>query len=148
MKWLYFRQSAGLGSDNGLISHHAGTNSTLRTSALLKYENLQSIIPFNASTDEEPNGATTLDYIGVVMIFKSDTVSLGQDGFGTVKFIAADKVYLQTTVNSASTCIDIINFIESSKESVVTIADVTNKFLCPSILTVKHIEIAQNHRLT
>ena len=147
MKWLYFRSTNSINADNGLISHHGGTNSTLRTSALLKYENLQSILPFDADTDEEPNGATTTDYIGVVMVFKSDTVSLGQDGFGTTKFVAADKVYLETTINSASTCIDIINFIESSEDNVIKIADKTNSFYCPSVVTVKHIEIAQNHRL-
>ena len=157
MKWLYFRQANGIANDNGLISHHAGTNSTLRTSALLKYENLESILPFDALdassnwAGDDPNGITTGNsdaYVGVVMIFKSPVHALAQDGHGTTLFIAADKVYLQTTANSASTCVDIINFIESSEDNVIQIADVTRDIFCPGVLTVNHIEIAQNHRLS
>ena len=151
MKWLYFRTTNSLNADNGLISHHAGTNSTLRTSALLKYENLQSILPFDADTDAEPNGTSTTNYIGVIMIFKSDTVSLGQDGFGTTKFVAADKVYLQTTVNSISSCEEIINFIEKSEENFIQFFDTNDNqagFNCPGVVACTYIEIAQNHRLS
>tara|TARA_R110002012_G_scaffold235257_1_gene409102 strand:- start:539 stop:994 length:456 start_codon:yes stop_codon:yes gene_type:complete len=151
MKWLYFRQSSGIANDNGVISHHGGTNSTLRTSALLKYENLESILPFDDTAVDDPNGVTTSgagEYIGVVMIFKSPVHALAQDGHGTTLFIAADKVYLETTANSASTCVDIIKFIESSEDNVIQIADVTRDIFCPGVLTVKHIEIAQNHRLS
>ena len=153
MKWLYFRTTNSLNADNGLISHHAGTNSTLRTSALLKYENLQSILPFDADTDAEPNGTSTTNYIGVIMIFKSDTVSLGQDGFGTVKFVAADKVYLATQTNSVSTCKEIIDFIEGSEENFIQFFDTNDqqkasKSNCPQVISCNYIEIGQNHRLS
>ena len=150
MKWLYFRSTNGINDDNGFISTDQPTNSTLRTSALLKYENLQAIIPFDADTDEEPNGTTTTNYIGVIMVFKpSLNPGLGQDGLGTTKFINADKVYLQTTINSISSCEEIINFIEKSEENFIQFFDTNDAqagFNCPGIIACKHIEIAQNHK--
>lgn len=151
MKWLYFRSTNGINDDNGFISTDQTTNSTLRTSALLKYENLQAILPFDNTNDTEfPNGGSDGDYIGVVMVFKpSLNPGLGQDGLGTTKFINADKIYLQTTINSISSCEEIINFIEKSEENFIQFFDTNDDqagFNCPGVIACKHIEIAQNHR--
>jgi len=151
MKWLYFRSTNGINDDNGFISTDQPTNSTSRTSALLKYENLQAILPFDDTAVDEPNGTTTSTaYTGVVMVFKpSLNPGLGQDGLGTVKFINADKIYLQTSINSISSCEEIINFIEKSEENFIQFFDTNDAqagFNCPGIIACKYIEIAQNHK--
>ena len=119
---------------------------------MLKYENLQAILPFDTDTDEEPNGVTTADYIGVVMVFKpSLNPGLGQDGLGTPQFINSDKVYLQTSINSISSCEEIINFIEKSEENFIQFFDSNDAqagFNCPGVIACKHIEIAENHKPT
>ena len=143
MKWLYFRTTSGVDNDDGFISNNGTTNSTLRTSALLKYENLQAIIPFNEDADEFPNGGSAGDYYGIVMIFKT-SMSPNNVNLGTTKYLASDKVFLEVSPNSSTSCESIINHIENN-DGFITIADGVAK-LCPGVLSVKFIEISQNHR--
>tara|TARA_R100000231_G_scaffold71235_1_gene56312 strand:+ start:139 stop:582 length:444 start_codon:yes stop_codon:yes gene_type:complete len=147
MKWLYFRSAAGVAPDNGFISKDSSTNSTLRTSALLKYENLEAIIPFDTDSDEEPNGATTTDYIGVIMIFKSaQAQGVYNDAISTTKLIANDRIYLETTSNSLSTCKGIIEYIERSGNIAIVSDNMNTNEKCPGVLSCKHIEIAINNK--
>ena len=80
-KWLYFRSTASVADDDGFISSASGNNnSSLRSSALLKYENLEAILPFTADDDEYPQGGSAADYTGVMMVFKAAlTTGYSQD---------------------------------------------------------------------
>jgi len=147
-KWLYFRAVDSTANDDGFISSAAGNNnSSLRSSALLKYENLEAILPFTTDQDEYPQGGSAGDYTGVMMIFKAAlTTGLTSDAPPDHDYLHRDIVYLEVNgVDSISTCENIITFIEDSESSFIKIADAhgQGKSNCPSILECKFIEIAR-----
>ena len=149
MKWLYFRSTAALSGDDGFISSDSGSNSELRSSALLKYENLEAILPFTTDQDEFPIGGSAGNYTGIMMIFKSCRNDYSQLNDTTTQILKRDYIYIEVNgVDSLSTCTNIIEFIENSEEGVVKIADANNQGRdnAPAVLECKFIEIAKEFK--
>ena len=147
-KWLYFRSTASVADDDGFISSASGdNNSSLRSSALLKYENLEAILPFTTDDDEYPQGGAAGNYTGVMMVFKAAlTTGYSQDAPPEDNYLHRDIIYLEVNdVDSISTCKNIINFIEKSPGNFIKLADANSqgKDNAPSVLECKHIEIAR-----
>ena len=145
-KWLYFRSKVSVGDDDGFISAPANFNSELRSSALLKYENLEAILPFTTDQDEFPIGGSAGNYTGIIMIFKSCINTSTALNATTTQFLTKDRIFLEVNdVDSISTCKNIINFIEKSPGNFIKLADANSqgKDNAPSVLECKHIEIAR-----
>ena len=151
MKWLYFRSAANsINDDNGLISNHSTSNSSLRTSVCLRYDNLQSILPFDDTQDEHPNGGSDADYTGIVMVFKSSNMPNGKefiisaDNIDT-NFLQTDRIYLEVNSNSLAVCGALLNSIENSEENYIVVRDEQTKTGEGVIISIKHIEIPHNY---
>ena len=152
IKWLYFRQNAGgINGDNGRISAHGTSNSTLRTSACLRYDNLQAIIPFDEDSDEYPNGGAGGDYTGVVMIFKSANTPNGTnfitgDGNIDTNYLQTDRIYLEVQSDSLTACNSIIDYIENTESNYIVINDAVSLVTIPGVIACKFIEVPNNYK--
>jgi hypothetical protein len=162
MKWLYFRTTASISDDHGFISAQQDYNSELRTSALLKYDNLEAILPYtrdisSAGTGEVPVGGTVTDYSGVIMVFKACRNDYTTLNDSVSKWLARDYIYLEVNgQDSLSTCQDIIDYIEESSGRIVIVADEAQNGgqagssgvarSAPSVLVCKFIELAREYK--
>ena len=148
MKWLFFRQQA-LANDDGFISAEASVNSELRSSVLLRYDNLLSIIPYNKDGSggevEFPAGGSTSLYRGVLLTFKPALSNYSN--ISSTALLAVDKIYLEVNGQDAKgVCKSLINFIENSNVNVIVIADEDGSNTngnAPGVKTCKHIELAK-----
>lgn len=148
MKWLFFR-TVSLANDDGFVSAQSGVNSELRSSVLLRYDRLLSIIPYNKDANsgqiEIPAGGSQSEYRGVLLTFKPALSNYSN--VGSTALLAVDKVYLEVNGQDAKgVCRNLISFIESSTDTIVEIADNEGSNTsgnAPGIKTCKHIELAK-----